>query len=311
MMDAPLPSLPPLPPLPSTTTAATTRAAVPSGTASQGAAPHTLVLATEVPVALVINGIAHAVLMATPADLGALALGFLLTEGIIDQASDCYDLQIEPLSAQCVGLPEGIDAVQVDLQIAARCMARLQSKRRSMSGRTGCGVCGVESFVGLDLDCPPVPAAPWLAQVDAPTVLAAMQALYHQQPLHHASQSVHAAAWADASGQVLHVMEDVGRHNALDKLIGHLAQTGQLNPREPQAAPGFVLLSSRGSHELVRKCARVGIAALATLSAPTAMGVRMAELTQLRLWGLCRGPSTTLFTPGGIPAQPIQPQASA
>ena len=268
-------------------------------------------LATEVPVALVINGIAHAVLMATPADLGALALGFLLTEGIIDQASDCYDLQIEPLSAQCVGLPEGIDAVQVDLQIAARCMARLQSKRRSMSGRTGCGVCGVESFVGLDLDCPPVPAAPWLAQVDAPTVLAAMQALYHQQPLHHASQSVHAAAWADASGQVLHVMEDVGRHNALDKLIGHLAQTGQLNPREPQAAPGFVLLSSRGSHELVRKCARVGIAALATLSAPTAMGVRMAELTQLRLWGLCRGPSATLFTPGGIPAQPGQPQASA
>ena len=306
MLDAPLPSLPPLPPLPSTTTAATTRFH-----ASQGAAPHTLVLATEVSVALVINGIAHAVLMATPADLGALALGFLLTEGIIDQASDCYDLQIEPLSAQCVGLPEGIDAVQVDLQIAARCMARLQSKRRSMSGRTGCGVCGVESFVGLDLDCPPVPAAPWLAQVDAPTVLAAMQALYHQQPLHHASQSVHAAAWADASGQVLHVMEDVGRHNALDKLIGHLAQTGQLNPREPQAAPGFVLLSSRGSHELVRKCARVGIAALATLSAPTAMGVRMAELTQLRLWGLCRGPSATLFTPGGIPAQPGQPQARA
>ena len=158
---------------------------------------------------------------------------------------------------------------------------------------------------------PPVPAAPWLAQVDAPTVLAAMQALYHQQPLHHASHSVHSAAWADASGQVLHVMEDVGRHNALDKLIGHLAQTGQLNPREPQAAPGFVLLSSRGSHELVRKCARVGIAALATLSAPTAMGVRMAELTQLRLWGLCRGPSATLFAPGGIPAQPGQPQASA
>lgn len=94
----------------------------------------------------------------------------------------------------------------------------------------------------------------------------------------------------------------------------HASQgAGQLTPRGErglQASPGFVLLSSRGSHELVRKCARVGIAALATLSAPTAMGVRMAELTQLRLWGLCRGPSATLFAPGGIPAQPSQPQAS-
>lgn len=283
--------------LPTTWTTATTRFDTTAGEA--GATQQALVLAAEVPVALVINGIAHAVLMATPADLAVLALGFLLTEGIIDQASDCYDLQIEPLSAQCVGLPEGIDAVQVDLQIAARCMARLQAKRRNFSGRTGCGVCGVESFTGLDLDCPPVPAPAWLAQVDAPTVLTAMQALHHQQSLHHRTHAVHAAAWADGHGQVLHLMEDVGRHNALDKLIGYLAQAGQLGP---QTAPGFVLLSSRGSHELVRKCARVGIAALATLSAPTAMGVRMAQLTQVRLWGLCRNPAATLFAPGGAPA---------
>jgi len=253
------------------------------------------VLAAEVPVALVFNGVAHAVMMATPTDLPALALGFALTEGIIDQPGDCYDLQIEHLDAARAGLPSGIDAMQVQLTIASRCMARLQAKRRSLSGRTGCGVCGVESFAGLDLDCPPLPPPPWLAQVDAPTVLQAMQALHTSQALHQRTHATHAAAWASLAGELLCVMEDVGRHNALDKLIGHLAQAGLLQ------TPGFVLLSSRGSHELVRKCARVGIAALATLSSPTAMGVRMAQLAQVRLWGQCRAPMATLYTPGGIP----------
>ncbi|MFC4621091.1 formate dehydrogenase accessory sulfurtransferase FdhD [Comamonas nitrativorans] len=252
-------------------------------------------LAGEVPVALVFNGISHAVMMVTPDDLPALALGFALTEGIIDQPADCYDIQVQPLPGGSTGLPDGIDAVQVTLDIATRCMTRLQTKRRSLSGRTGCGICGVESFVGLDLDCPPLPAPPWLAQVDATTVLHGMQALHANQPLHRQTHSTHAAAWANLAGELLCVMEDVGRHNALDKLIGQLAQADLLG------TPGFVLLSSRGSHELVRKCARVGIAALATLSAPTAMGVRMAQLAQLRLWGQCRAPLATLYAPGGIP----------
>ncbi|VUZ26535.1 Protein FdhD, partial [uncultured Comamonas sp.] len=112
-------------------------------------------LAGEVPVALVFNGISHAVMMATPDDLPALALGFALTEGIIDRPADCYDIQVQPLPSGSTGLPDGIDAVQITLDIATRCMARLQTKRRSLSGRTGCGICGVESFAGLDLDCPP------------------------------------------------------------------------------------------------------------------------------------------------------------
>lgn len=258
----------------------------------QPGSPLSCTLASEVPVALVFNGISHAVLMASPGDAAELALGFALTEGIIDSADDCYDLEVHTVGAADAGLPAGIDALQVQLQIAARCFMRLKERRRSMSGRTGCGVCGVESFAALDLDCPPLPAHPWLAQVDVQAVLRAMDALRDRQTLHRTTRATHAAAWVDLHGQILHVMEDVGRHNALDKLVGLLAQRKQLQQ------PGFALLSSRGSHELVRKCARVGIAALATASAPTHMGVRMAELTGLRLWGLCRSPQALLYAPG-------------
>ncbi len=251
----------------SPTTAMTVSTYQPTGTLpALQAQTQTHTLAAEVPVALVFNGIAHAVLMASPGDAALLALGFALTEGIIDRVDDCYDIDVRTAAAGTQGLPTGIAALEVRLDIASRCMARLQDKRRSMSGRTGCGVCGVESFAALDLDCPPVPSAAWLAQVDAPTVLRAMQALGASQPLHRCTRTTHAAAWANLDGQLLHVMEDVGRHNALDKLIGHLARTAQLG------TPGFVLLSSRGSHELVRKCARVGIAALATPLGPNGHG---------------------------------------
>ena len=261
-------------------------------------------LASEVPVALVFNGISHAVMMASPGEAAELALGFALTEGILDSADDCYDIEVQTISAAQAGLPPGIDGVQVQMQMAARCFVRLKDRRRSLSGRTGCGVCGVDSFAALDLDCPALPAQAWLAQIDVHAVLRAAEALRMQQPLHQITRATHAAAWVNVHGQIQQVMEDVGRHNALDKLVGLLAQRRQLQQ------PGFVLLSSRGSHELVRKCARVGVAALATVSAPTAMGVRMAELTGLRLWGMCRSPQAVLYASGsGQP--PVPGNASA
>ena len=249
-------------------------------------------MAAEVPVSLVFNGIAHAVMMATPQDLEAFALGFALSEGILDDARDCFDIEARTLRAAEAGLPAGVDATEVALTISTRSFERLKGRRRNLSGRTGCGVCGVESFAGLDLDTPPVPARDWIDRVDLPTVLRAFDALPARQLLNAEAGAIHAAGWARLDGTLTEVFEDVGRHNALDKLIGALARAGRLGE------PGFVVLTSRGSHELVRKCARMGIAALATISAPTAMGVRMAELAGVRFWGLCRAPRAVLYAPG-------------
>ena len=260
--------------------------------AEHGVQRQTRVLASEVPIALVFNGISHAVMMGTPLDLEDFAIGFALSEGIIDSAADCYGVEVTPVAAAAASLPEGMDGLEVKLEIASRCFARLKDHRRSMSGRTGCGVCGVESFAALDLSFDALPTRDWVAQVDLPTVLQAIDNLPPKQLLNAQGGAIHAAGWATLDGQVHDVIEDVGRHNALDKLLGRLARTGRLQD------PGFVVLSSRGSHELVRKCAKLGIGALATISAPTAMGVRMAELTGLRFWGLCRPPKATLYVAG-------------
>ena len=249
-------------------------------------------LASEVPIALVFNGISHAVMLGTPQDLEDFALGFALSEGLIDSAADCFGVEVAPVAASAAGLPEGMDGMEVQIEISSRCFARLKDHRRSLSGRTGCGVCGVESFAALDLSFAPLPVQPWMDQLDLPVVLRAIEALRDKQLLNAQAGAIHAAGWALPDGQLLDVVEDVGRHNALDKLLGRLARTGRLGQ------PGFVVLSSRGSHELVRKCAKLGVSALATISAPTAMGVRMAELTGLRLWGLCRAPSAVLYAPG-------------
>lgn len=249
-------------------------------------------LAAEVPVALVFNGVSHAVMMATPQDLEAFALGFALSEGILDTASDCRGIEVVSISARDAGLPDGMPAIEVQLDISTRSFERLKDRRRSLAGRTGCGICGVESFAALDLTPLPLPPRDWIERIDLATVLRAFDALPPRQTLNREAGAIHAAGWATVQGDLVEVMEDVGRHNALDKLLGHLAQTGRLGE------PGFVLMSSRGSHELVRKCARLGLSAMATISAPTAMGVRMAELTGLRLWGLCRAPRAVLYASG-------------
>jgi len=254
-------------------------------------------LAAEVPVALVFNGVSHAVMMATPQDLEAFALGFALSEGILDHARDCRGIEVRTVAGLDAGMPEGLDGVEVHLDVSTRSFERLKARRRSMAGRTGCGVCGVDSFAALDLAPEPVAPRDWIDRVDLPTVLRAMSALPALQVLNAEAGAIHAAGWATLDGTLTDVLEDVGRHNALDKLIGRLALAGRLDEA------GFVVMSSRGSHELVRKCARLGIAALATISSPTAMGVRVAELANVKLWGLCRAPRAVLYAKGSRSAE--------
>lgn len=242
-------------------------------------------LAAEVPVALVFNGISHAVMLATPQDLEAFALGFALSEGILDNASQCYGIEVVPVQL------ERSAALEVQLEIAAPCFSRLKDQRRSMAGRTGCGVCGLDSLQALDLAPPRMPEQPWVRMLPLATVLRAVEAMAPLQVLNAACGSLHAAAWATPDGDVTLLMEDVGRHNALDKLLGTLAHSGRLGE------PGWVLMSSRASHELVRKCVRLQVPLLATISAPTDLAVAMAQRAGLQLWGLCRAPRAVLYTP--------------
>ncbi|KAF1042499.1 formate dehydrogenase accessory sulfurtransferase FdhD [Xylophilus sp.] len=251
-------------------------------------------IASEVPVALVFNGISHAVMMATPQDLEDFALGFALSEGVVDTPADCRDIAVATQAPVCGtdGLPAGTASCEVQVEISSRSFARLKERRRSLVGRTGCGVCGTESLDALDLVPERVQARDWLAGIDLPVVQKAFASFSARQPLNAEAGAIHAAGWATPEGELLDVLEDVGRHNALDKLIGRLARQRRLG------TPGFVVMSSRASYELVRKCARLDIPALATISAPTSLAVHIAGQAGIRLWGLCRGPRAVLYAAG-------------
>lgn len=225
-------------------------------------------LALERPVALVYNGISHAVMMASPADLEDFALGFSLSEGILANITECYDLDIHEA-------PQGLT---VHLTIASQRMADLKQRRRSLTGRTGCGLCGTEA---LEQAIRPIPSVVAPSLSDA-AIQRSLQELATQQPLQAATGASHGAAWCDTQGRILRLREDVGRHNALDKLIGALAR---------EAAPleeGFALVTSRASYEMVHKCASTGIGALVAVSAATALAVEQAQASGLLLAGFAR-----------------------
>ena len=241
-------------------------------------------LAAEVPVALVFNGISHAVMMATPQDLAEFAIGFALSEGVVEHARECREVEVQQHGS---GTPDESCAVHID--IPPRHFMRLKERRRALVGRTGCGMCGIDSLAALDLHPAPIAAAPWRAQLDAATVLRPFETLSQRQSLNARAGSLHAAGWATPTGELTEVLEDVGRHNALDKLLGRLALAGRLGE------PGFVVMTSRTSYELVRKCARLQIAAFATISAPTTLALQLAQEAGLHLWGLCRPPTALRY----------------
>ena len=244
-----------------------------------GAEVQTREVAAEVPVALVFNGISHAVMMATPQDLDAFAVGFALSEGIVAEPADCRDVTVQVHGA---GSPDASCAVH--MEIAPRQFMRLKEHRRALAGRTGCGVCGIDSLQALDLHPEPLVVPEWLQSLNAEVIARAFQALPAWQVLNARAGALHAAAWVRPDGELTDVLEDVGRHNALDKLLGRLALAGRLGES------GFVIMTSRTSYELVRKCARLGVPALATISAPTGLALQLGREAGMQLWGLCRPP---------------------
>ncbi|WP_404300166.1 formate dehydrogenase accessory sulfurtransferase FdhD [Alicycliphilus denitrificans] len=231
----------------------------------------------ELPVALEFNGVAHAVMMATPEDLEDFAYGFALSEGIVQQAGQIYGVEID-VGQQCC---------TVQLEIAGACFARLKEMRRVLAGRTGCGLCGTESLAHAVRLPEPVRSQ---VLFSARAVSQAMEAMRERQELLALTGSTHAAAWCTPAGDICLVREDVGRHNALDKLIGAMARTG---------APldgGFIAISSRASYEMVQKTAHAGVGLLAAVSGVTSLAIEVAEACGLTLLGFVRGQDCNVYT---------------
>ncbi|EIS7447842.1 formate dehydrogenase accessory sulfurtransferase FdhD [Citrobacter sp. FDAARGOS_156] len=234
-------------------------------------------VAEEVPVALVYNGISHVVMMASPKDLEHFALGFSLSEGIIERPQDIYAMEVVP---SCNGL-------EVQVELSSRRFMGLKERRRALAGRTGCGVCGVEQLNDIGK---PVQPLPFTQTFDLAHLDNALRHLPDFQPVGQLTGCTHAAAWVQPSGHLAGGHEDVGRHVALDKLLGRRAI-------EAEAwRAGAVLVSSRASYEMVQKSAMCGVEILFAVSAATTLAVEVAERCNLTLVGFCKPGRATIYT---------------
>ncbi|HEB4093115.1 TPA: formate dehydrogenase accessory sulfurtransferase FdhD [Enterobacter cloacae] len=234
-------------------------------------------LAEEVPVALVYNGISHVVMMASPKDLELFAIGFSLSEGIIAHPQDIYGMDVVQA---CNGL-------EVQIELSSRRFMGLKERRRALAGRTGCGVCGVEQLNDIGKPVAPLPFTQTfnLANLDH-----ALAHLNDVQPIGQLSGCTHAAAWVLPSGEIAGGHEDVGRHVALDKLMGRRARESDLWQH------GAALVSSRASYEMVQKSAMCGVEILFAVSAATTLAVEVAERCNLTLVGFCKPGRATVYT---------------
>ncbi|EPU8901108.1 formate dehydrogenase accessory sulfurtransferase FdhD [Enterobacter hormaechei] len=234
-------------------------------------------LAEEVPVALVYNGISHVVMMASPKDLELFAIGFSLSEGIIAHPQEIYGMDVVPA---CNGL-------EVQIELSSRRFMGLKERRRALAGRTGCGVCGVEQLNDIGKPIIPLPFTQTfnLAHLDR-----ALEHLNDVQPIGQLSGCTHAAAWILPSGSIAGGHEDVGRHVALDKLLGRRARENNV------WLQGAALVSSRASYEMVQKSAMCGVEILFAVSAATTLAVEVAERCNLTLVGFCKPGRATIYT---------------
>ncbi|CAN4275402.1 formate dehydrogenase accessory protein [Methylophilaceae bacterium] len=236
-------------------------------------------LAEETPVAMVYNGVSHAVMLATAQDLEDFAMGFALSEGIVEQPSELYGIEVL----------EQEQGIALYCSIANERFVQLKERRRTLAGKTGCGLCGAENLTQA-MRYPR--ALKNAGEFTSASIVSALAALPSRQLLQQQTGATHASAYVLADGSINLVREDVGRHNALDKVVGALAKAGQ------QDKSGFVLTTSRASFEMVQKVATAGLSMLVAVSAPTALAVRVAEQCGLCLVGFARDSRFVVYSHG-------------
>lgn len=229
----------------------------------------------EAPVALEYNGVAYTVMMCTPQDLEWFAIGFSLSEGIIDHVRDIHDIDIA----------HHVSGSTISLTLANRCMARLKERRRSLAGVTGCGICGTEKLSKVVRDVARLNETTHFAIENLDDALIELQ---QQQALNALTGSCHAAGYLSPQGEIEALFEDVGRHIALDKLLGWACKHKKQG--------GAILVTSRASFEMVQKVAACGFEILLAVSAPTSMAIELAEQLNLTLCGYCRQGRANIYT---------------
>jgi len=236
----------------------------------------------EAPLAISFLGIGYAVMMATPIDLTDFAYGFARSERLIDTAADVISVEIR----------EEERGVLLGMELAPARHGRVLARVRHRVGESSCGLCGIEN---LEQALRPLPLLPAPARIEPAAIFRALEAIRAHQPLNAETGAVHAAAWCDAHGTVLAAREDVGRHNAFDKLTGHCLR------ERLEMGVGFVLLTARCSYELVEKAALAGVPMLVTISAPTSLAVERAKEAGLTLVALARSDSVLVMSdPHGL-----------
>lgn len=234
-------------------------------------------VAEEVPIVLVYNTVPHVVMLATPLDLEDFAVGFSLTEGIVQSSAEIQSIRIFTRA----------EGIEVRVRIPAERFACIVDKGRNLAGRTGCGLCGAASLRQAVRHPASVQSD---IRVRPDQLHAALHGIHEFQTLNELTGAVHAAAWVLPNQGIQKLREDVGRHNALDKLIGALLRS------RTTPADGFVVVTSRASYEMVQKCATAGIALMAAISAPTGLAIRLAQETGVTLIGFARNGAHAVYS---------------
>ncbi|NNE38658.1 MAG: formate dehydrogenase accessory sulfurtransferase FdhD [Gammaproteobacteria bacterium] len=235
-------------------------------------------VAIETPVALVINGEPHVVMMASPDDLEDFAVGFCITENLISSIDDIHYLDVTPCDS----------GLQIHIRLTDKREPHQESRQRNLTGRTGCGLCGTALIEEAVRNTPVIDSNLLINQQQ---ISDAVGTIDDNQPVKSKTGAVHAAAWFSEAGDLNIIREDVGRHNALDKLVGNMHSSGKVIPNT-----GFIVITSRASYEMVTKTAFAGIAVLAAVSAPTSLAIEIAEKSHLTLVGFARDESCVIYT---------------